>query len=79
MSSLVSPKLDALRQKLRDAEHGGAFFSSDDVAGMRRELLTIRNGIAAIEDELAAARRRQAPPARPAVPVGTFYFQPAGA
>lgn len=73
---IVSPKIDALVRKLRDAEHGGQYFSSDDVAGMIRELRTIRQGVTSLEDQ---ATTRVRPTPRPApMPLGTFYFQPAG-
>lgn len=82
MSTLVSSRISALRQKLRQAEHAGQYFSSDDVAGLVRELKSIGQDAAALEDRVAAARREPSRPAtvmRPgAIAVGTFFFQPAG-
>lgn len=75
----VSSRADALRRKLRDAQHAGAFFSADDVAGMLGDLKAISDGERAMEVEASrpkasqnAAARRPSP-----VPVGTFFFQPA--
>lgn len=82
MSTLVSPKVAALRAKLRQAEHGGQYFSSDDVAGILRELSAISDGTKALEDEIVRLRRSQpaaAPTPKPApLPIGTIYFVPAG-
>lgn len=82
MSSLVSPRVTALIAKLRQAEHAGQYFSAEDVAGFIRELRSVNDGVKALEDEIAGARRRTVPPSRPAIPpraqpVGTFFFVPA--
>lgn len=71
---LMSPRIDAIRAKLREGEHAGAFLSGEDIAGLRTDLLTIRHGVAALEDEVAASRKVGRRPA--ALPVGTFFFQP---
>lgn len=86
MSKIASTKIAALVAKLRQAEHGGQYFSSDDVAGLIAELRSIGSDVKALEDRAVAERRGppvpppppHRPPLRPgAVPVGTFVFIPA--
>lgn len=82
----ISPTIDALRRKLGEARHGGKFFSSEEIEGLLFELRSIQDGAVALED---AQRRRPVPmPTRQsgtpsvvigATPIGTIYFQPAGA
>ncbi len=87
MNKLVSARLAELRQKLRQFEHGGHCFGSEEMSGLVGELSSIITAARAMEDEVAGARRRadKAAPrpnaqparaARPAVPIGTFYFVP---
>jgi hypothetical protein len=85
MSKLVSPRIVALVNKLRQAEHAGEYFSADDVAGFIRELRAINDGVKALEDDIAGVRSRPTQATRPATPpmppraqpVGTFFFVPA--
>lgn len=76
----VSPSLATLRRALTDARHGGKFFSSDEIEGLIAELRSIQDAAVALEDAVANARRqtpRAEPPPPAAMPIGTFYFQPA--
>lgn len=84
MSSLVSPRVAALLNKLRQADQAGQFFSGEDIAGFMRELRAINDGVKALEDRIAGDQRRSVPPSRPPIPprpqpIGTLVFLPAAA
>lgn len=76
----ISPTIAALRSKLGEARHGGKYFSSEEVEHLLRELRGIQSGAAALEDAVAGRKRGSASVTQlAALPIGTIFFQPAGA
>lgn len=80
----ISPRIAALTVKLGDARHGGKYFSPEEIGHLIRELRGIHDGAVALEDAghsrpVPTPTRLPAPIRIGATPIGTIFFQPAGA
>lgn len=90
MDVTVSKRLEALRQKFRQFEHGGNCFTSEDIFGITAELGALSKAARTLELNTITVppagmpqrpKPGQAPRPQPhagAIAIGTLYFEPAG-